>query len=285
MATPFFLENAHLRMRVTAAGAQVLSLVSLPLGLPVLRAGEGTGPGDCGLFPMLPLANRVAGNRFRLGGEEIVLPQSPVDEAFFLHGDGWVDEWSVVEHSTTHCLFRLQRRHACGFNYLARVGYRLRDAVLEVALTLMHLGESPMLYGGGMHPFFHFTSESTVQFSASGYWPEGEQHLPLAWRSDLPEEADFRQPQYGRDRWLNVCYSGWNGRASIAHPKMRVTLAASPGWLMLFRQPDLPFICLEPQSHPVNAHNMPGQPGLVLLQKGEEWHFSTSIIINQPGIG
>ncbi|MBV8041725.1 MAG: hypothetical protein JO226_03690 [Pluralibacter sp.] len=40
------------------------------------------------------------------------------------------------------------------------------------------------------------------------------------------------------------------------------------------------FLCLEPQSHPVNAHRMPGQPGLVLLQQGEETSLSMSIVVN-----
>jgi aldose 1-epimerase len=30
-----------------------------------------------------------------------------------------------------------------------------------------------------------------------------------------------------------------------------------------------PFLCLEPVSHPVDAHNLPGQPGLVRLAQGE----------------
>ncbi|MDW7499037.1 hypothetical protein RZN28_02065, partial [Klebsiella pneumoniae] len=27
------------------------------------------------------------------------------------------------------------------------------------------------------------------------------------------------------------------------------------------------FLCLEPQSHPVNAHNMDGQPGISILTR------------------
>lgn len=280
MAAVFTLENAHLRMRVTPAGGAVLSLDSLIHAAPVLRAGEGRAPGDCGLFPMLPLANRVEGNRFTLAGREIALPASAADGDFFLHGDGWLETWDPVAHSAAYCTMRLRRRHACGYDYQATLDYHLRGPALEISLTLQHLGERPMLYGGGLHPFFHFTPESTVQFGASGYWPEGERHLPQAWRDALPPEADFGAGQYGRDRWLNICYSGWSGRATICHPQMRVTLLAPPGWLMLFRQPGEPFLCLEPQSHPVNAHNMSGQPGLVLLQNEERWRFSTSIIIN-----
>jgi aldose 1-epimerase len=279
MTATLLLENAHLRMRVAPQGGAVLSLDALAFQQPVLRAGNGDAPGECGLFPMLPLANRVAGNRFTLHGRDIQLPESPVDAQFFLHGDGWLARWQVAEQSGEHCVLRLHQRHECGFDYQAELVYRLRDNALEIALELTHLGDTPMVYGGGVHPFFHFTANSRIQFAASGYWPEGESHLPLAWTDNLPAAADFSRAGYGEDAWLNVGYSGWNGRATILHERMAVTLCAPTSWLMLFRMPGEPFVCLEPQTHPVNAHHMPGMPGLVLLMKGEKWRFSSRVIV------
>jgi hypothetical protein len=43
---------------------------------------------------------------------------------------------------------------------------------------------------------------------------------------------------------------------------MNITILSQTPWLMLFRMQGESFLCLEPQSHPVNAHNMDGQPGL-----------------------
>ncbi|MBB1201902.1 aldose 1-epimerase [Enterobacteriaceae bacterium 89] len=280
MVAIIVLENAHLRMRVSAQGGAVLSLDSLDFQQPVLRAGKGKAPGDCGLFPMLPLANRVAGNRFVLNGQTITLPKSPADERFFLHGDGWLERWSVVEQSQQHCVLQLRKRHACGFDYQAELRYALQDSQLAIALKITHLGSRPMLYGGGLHPFFHCTPQSQIQFSASGYWPEGELHLPLDWTETIPPEADFNEAQYGKDEWLNAGYSGWSGSATIRHSRMSVTLNAPTSYLMLFRMAGEPFVCLEPQSHPVNAHNLPGQPGLVLLAENESWSFSTSLVVN-----
>lgn len=281
MTDKLWLENTHLRMCVSPNGGSVLSLDSLDYQQPVLRAGKGMSPGDCGLFPMLPLANRVEDNRFTVRGREITLPDSPADAQFFLHGDGWLAPWRVVEHGDQCCVLGLRQRHACGFDYQAELVYRLRSNALEIELALTHLGEMPMLYGGGVHPFFHFTPQSRIQFSASGYWPEGPSHLPLAWTDNLPSAANFSDAHYGSQDWLNVCYSGWNGRATIVHEQMTVTLCAPTNWLMLFRMPGEPFICLEPQTHPVNAHRMSGQPGLVLLMPKETWRFSTSILVNQ----
>lgn len=274
------LENAHLRMRVSPQGGTILSLDSLSCGLPVLRSGEGRSPGDCGLFPMLPVANRVAGNAFRLQGREVQLPSSLADSHFFLHGDGWLTRWDILERAEDYCLLQMRQRHPCGFDYCAELRYALRGSTLEITLNLTHLGDDPMLYGGGIHPFFALTPQSQIDFSASGYWPEGEQHLPCDWTDILPPEADFHFPQFGKDEWLNVGYSGWSGVARLRHPTMTVTLSAPTPWLMLFRMAGEPFVCLEPQSHPVNAHHMPGQPGLVMLAKGERWRFTTRIMVN-----
>lgn len=270
------IENAHLRMRVNPQGGGLQELFSLTCGQPVLWDG-----GDSALFPMVPLANRVAGNRFRFQGREVVLPQSPVDERFFLHGDGWQSRWQIASHSDTACVLTLRSQHQCGFDYQAWLRYQLRGNVLRAELTLTHLGQAPMLYGLGFHPWFCFDAQSRLRFSASGYWPEGEHHLPQAWQSDIPADIDFSTPRHGGNRWLNVGYSGWKGVATLEHDVMNITITAQTPWLMLFRMSGQSFLCLEPQSHPVNAHHMAGQPGLVALGRGESSHFAMEIAVEK----
>lgn len=274
------LQNAHLRMRVDPQGGTLLDLFSLPHQHAVLRAGKGYAAGDCALFPMLPVANRVADNRFRLHGDEVILPNHNADERFFLHGDGWLKRWDLVSVAGDRCVLQLRSRLACGYDYLAELHYQLDGATLNASLTITHLGERPMLYGCGFHPFFVFDAQSTVQFSASGYWPADAQHLPLAWQAKIPGAANFAHAQFGEDAWLNVGYSGWSGKAVIQRDVIRVTLLAQTPWLMLFRMSGGGFLCLEPQSHPVNAHNMPGQPGLQVLARGESCHFTMQIIVD-----
>lgn len=72
-------------------------------------------------------------------------------------------------------------------------------------------------------------------------------------------------------------YSGWGGQAVIQRDVMKLTILAQTPWLMLFRMSGEEFLCLEPQTHPVNAHHMPGQPGLRLLAQGEQCHFALQI--------
>lgn len=279
MAQAFTLENAYLRMRVDPQGGAINQLFSTQFQRPVLPAPAG----QPSLFPMLPLANRVAGNRFFSHGREVVLPASPRDASFYLHGDGWLKPWRVVSCSATGCELQLFSAEACGFNYQAQLVYQLVDHLLHASLILTHRGSEPMLYGLGFHPWFFFEPGYTAQFSASGYWPEGENHLPLPWTGEIPADADFHSPQYGRDAWLNSCYSGWGGRAVVRNNEMCITLLSQTPWLMLFRMSGQSFLCLEPQSHPVNAHRMPGQPGLVMLSGDEKTAFSLTIAVSSAG--
>lgn len=275
MTDSLLLQNAHLRLNVNPQGGGLRELFSLTHHTPVLW-----DQGDSALFPMLPLVNRVAGNRFSFRGQEIALPHSPVDDEFFLHGNGWLERWSVESVSDTECLLLLRSQHPCGFDYLAGLHYRLQDNILRAELTLTHLGENPMLYGLGFHPWFVFDEGSRVQFSASGYWPEGEKHLPLAWQGEIPPAIDFGEAKHGESGWLNVGYSGWNGVAQIQRDVMTVTLSSQTPWLMLFRMSGESFLCLEPQSHPVNAHHQAGQPGLVALGRGESTRLEMEIAVD-----
>ncbi|WBM71657.1 aldose 1-epimerase [Buttiauxella sp. WJP83] len=267
------LENEFLRLTVAPQGAAIRSLDSKIHQQPILHAGEKA------LFPMLPLANRVAGNAFTLHGERIELPDSEADAQFFLHGDGWLKSWRVETHDASHITLSLESRHSCGFDYQARLTYRLEGRCLIAELQLTHLGSKAMVYGLGFHPFFHLTPATHVQFSATGFWPEGENHLPKEWLGELTAPTNFIKPKIPDNQWLNVGYSGWSGSALIERGDMRIQLTSPTPYLMVFRMPDEPFICLEPQSHPVNAHNMAGQPGLVLLERQQSTVMKMEIAV------
>lgn len=142
MTTPLTLHNAHLRMRVDPQGGALLSLFSLQHQQPVLRESEGKTAGDGGLFPMLPVANRVAGNRFSQRGTEVQLPLYEVDDAFFLHGDGWLKRWEVTAATDDSCSLRLRSQLACGYDYQAELQYVLDASVFRASLTISS-GQAP----------------------------------------------------------------------------------------------------------------------------------------------
>ncbi|STW12925.1 aldose 1-epimerase [Klebsiella pneumoniae subsp. rhinoscleromatis] len=65
------------------------------------------------------------------------------DEYFFLHGDGWLQRWDIIECGAEYCVLQLRRQHACGFDYLAQLRYQLLRNQLIAELTLTHYGEGP----------------------------------------------------------------------------------------------------------------------------------------------
>ncbi|WDA23117.1 aldose 1-epimerase [Aeromonas hydrophila] len=285
--TVYTLSNPHLRMRVSTQGACVLELED-EQGRPLLRDSDPDAPydpgqwhpGESALFPMVPLANRVAGNRFELWGKEHGLPESPVDPDFFLHGDGWLLPWQRVAGSASSVTLQLASQ--CGpFHYLAEIDYRLQGVSLLARVSLTHLGESPCLYGAGFHPFFWRDEQTKIRFLASGVWQEGADHLPTDWSSRLAPHLDFRQWQRSQG-WLNHCYGGWHGTAELVHPtrQQRLKVVSDASFLMLY-QPDETsgFICLEPQSHAANAHHLAGHPGLRLLQRGDTMSIVMTITL------
>jgi len=230
-----------------------------------------TANGDCALFPMLPLANRVAGNAFNWQGKVCRLPASQADERFFLHGDGWLLPWRQLEKTANYVTLVLESRVEGLYHYRALLTYGLWDNVFSAMLQLTHLAETPYPYGLGFHPFFARQQDTRIQFDCEGYWPERQHHLPGKWQSTLPAELDFQTAQIPQG-WINNAFSGWSGQAQLWMPATgrRITLLSHTPYLMVY-QPEshADFICLEPQTHPVNAHNHPQLPGLRVLGPGE----------------
>jgi aldose 1-epimerase len=159
------------------------------------------------------------------------------------------------------------------YRYRATLGYALDEGGLKCVLKMTNTGET-MPFGGGFHPWFPRFSDTNVKFAASGVWLEDNSHLPIdhislherpEWNFDagagLPDDA------------INNAFSGWCGRARIVQPRLGIAVtleAAAPLNTLLVYSPgaDSPFFCLEPVSHPVDAHNMPEKPGLVVLETG-----------------
>ncbi len=69
MVDSFILENAHLQMRVNSLGGKVQSLFSRQCQIPVLYDNPAGG-----MFPMIPMANRVSDNRFLFVDEKSGCP-------------------------------------------------------------------------------------------------------------------------------------------------------------------------------------------------------------------
>ena len=278
------LELEDDRSRVALAphrGGGVLEAVALARGgpVPILRPPPGGGPFGIGCNLLVPFSNRVSGGGFEHGGRFHPIAPNVPGEAFPLHGDGFGAVWTVRDHDRRAA--RLTHRGAIGpFRYRAEVRYRLEGGALHAALAMTNTG-APLPFGGGFHPWFPRGPATRVAFHATGVWTETAEHLPDA---HLPLDRhrgrafdDLRPPP---DGWINEGYTGWDGRATIAQGDVTLTLTAAPPLgTLLVHSPgrDAGFVCLEPVSHPVDALNLPGRPGLVTLGPGETLVLSMTL--------
>jgi len=264
-------------------GAGVVSLDWAGQAILSTGAGRDGGPFAQGMNLLLPFSNRISGP-FPFDGAQHAVPADPAHGPLPLHGDAFRIPWQVDEITSDSA--RLVVAAGEGpFRYDASIFYRLHADRLEANILLTNRADITLPYGGGFHPWFPRDAATRVQFAAQGYWPEDARNLPTTSAPvAAPADWQFADAAPLPGRFINAGFAGWNGvahvfqtghRVAIQSPRMTTLLVYSPG-------PDAPFVCLEPVSHPVDAHNLPGQPGLIPLAPGRSMTLSLRLVWGPP---
>ncbi len=292
----FTLDNGSLSLVVSSLGGSVLKLTahSAEGEIPLLRPApldETTPALQAGCFPLVPFGNRVNHNRFSFEGRDYRLSANTGWDRHYLHGDGWLQQWQCIEQCSD--FLRLRYQHAEGhYQYRVDQYFTLDRQQLRIELLVEHIGESPMPYGLGWHPYFPLTPHTQVQASAQAYWLEAEEWL-AGEQVALSEGMDFNRLAELPRRWVNNGFGGWNGEATIQWPEQGSQLQMStepacPVYFMFVSDPafdpgyQFEFFCLEPMSHAANGHNLTGLGGLRRLAKGES--FSQSLLLSYSAL-
>lgn len=260
---------------VPALGAGLAGLWQA--GRPVLRPcadPAASGPFDLALNILAPFSNRIAGG-FRFEGMQHVLTPNLAGEPCPIHGDAFQRAWQVEAATSCDATLRLDDGAFGPFRYAARIGYRLSEGGFSAELALRNTGPVPLPFGCGFHPWFPRGPATRLVFAATGHWPEGDGHLPATPAEvALPATLDFAGPRALPDGWINAGFAGWGGTAEILQGRdaasVRLTAEGLSTVILYSPGRGSGFFCFEPVSHPVNAHNLPGQPGLVVLASGED---------------
>ena len=253
-------------------------------GRPALSAREGRPEGSpfaLALNLLLPFSNRIS-RPFGFEGRVHALAPNLEGEYFPIHGDAFQRPWEVAAQGSDAATLRLPEGRFGPYRYEAQVTYDLSNEALATTLSLTSRSDLPLPCGLVFHPWFPRTPSTRVRFAAADCWPQSDRHLPTT--SDpvpIPPDWDFSTLASLPAGWINTTFSGWDGEAWIAQDASAVPLRISaPGLLTLIvysPSADAPFLCLEPVSHPVDAHNLPGQPGLVRLDPGESLAASMTL--------
>lgn len=226
-------------------------------------------PSQLACFPLVPWSNRMAPSGFVFDGRQHAPAPNRAGEPCPIHGDGWQQAWQVVSHEPDAILLRLNRCDAKPFAYEAQLRYSLDEDALVVELTVRNAGSLALPFGLGLHPWLPDPASARLQARATQVWLSGPDKLP-SMRSLLLPSWNFNELSSLPEEGVDNVFEGWDGMARIAWPGRGVGLVieADMEYFILYAPPGRDFFCFEPVDHPINAHNMPGYPGLTVLGPG-----------------
>ena len=239
------------------------------------------------MFPMVPYANRIAGNRFDFEGSTYEFQQNVPGEPFAIHGTGWQSEWIVSTANTASAKLHLNRIEPNEpYSYSAFQRICLSPNGLVVLTGVENHGDRAMPFGFGQHPCWDRHPDVTLQFNSTHFW-RGKAAGVATERIATPPEVDFSQTRPLPRSFLDNCYGGWDGRAVIRFPHHGIGLRMEAerlfGHLMLYCDPAKTFFCVEPQTHAAGALNRlacsdEDPPGMLVLKPGESAEAEISFV-------
>ncbi|MEO6224436.1 MAG: aldose 1-epimerase [Sphingomicrobium sp.] len=214
---------------------------------------------EAACFPLVPYVNRIRGGCFSFHGREIrIAPNMPGDPSP-LHGQGWLNGWTVEDHSAAGAV--LAFAHQPGewpWRYEARQQFALDPAGLSVTLRCRNTGDQPMPCGLGLHPYFHCGPATRLDTRVTDVWTIDEHVLPV---TKVPVEGRFdlrHRLVCGQD--LDHGFGGWSGEARMSDPDWPFALSLSATdarFFQLYSPATGGIFVAEPVSHANAALNAP----------------------------
>lgn len=266
----------------TELGASLVNWVRLSDGLPLLRHSDeqalaAANPRRLACYPLLPWSNRIGGGGFATPAGWQALSANTEHEPLPIHGSAWQQSWQVVDMTSYSANLQLECQSP--FPYRANLHVRLSDGCLRLTLHATHLGAQATWYGLGFHPYLPRTAHTRLQAQAGGVWLSGEDKLS-SHCSGLPAHWDFEKPTLLPQQLVDNAFTQWPGSARIiqADAGYQLVCEAQGSEIFLLFCPEAQhFFCFEPVTHPVNAHHLPGRPGLQLLAQGQTCQMSFTL--------
>lgn len=251
---------------------------------PVLRPWSGNvedGHFALAMNLLAPFSNRIAGG-FDVDGRHYDLEPNLPPNPLPLHGDAFQRVWEVLAVSDAQVDLNLTDGAFGPFRYDASLCYALQPDRLTVTMDLTNRADVTLPYGLGFHPWFPRAPDTRLAFAADAVWMEDAQHLPVGLSPvPIPQDWDHTTLRPLTTGWINNAFTGWDGAARIVQGteavSVRITTTGTDVALVYSPSGAADFLCFEPVTHPVNAHNLPGQPGLRRLRPGQGFGISMTL--------
>ncbi len=269
------------RARLRLAPAIGGSIADWHLGAtPIMRpvqpgALEAGDPRGLASYLLVPLSNRVAGNRFSFAG--LTYPLPALLNGQYIHGAGWQLPWTVAESGPGHATLRLEFPGGplWPFAFAAEQRFVLAENGLRHDLAVRNAAEHTAPLGLGTHPFFPRTPAATLAFAAQHVWQQDAQRIPTT-RTEVPAAWDHAAGRPVGPLVLDHVFAGWGGRARITWPEhgLALSIAADPVFhhAVLYTPEGRDFFAFEPVSNMTDGINrIDGETvhGMAILRPGE----------------
>lgn len=271
--------------RLSVAPEQGGSLVNWTVkdsGQPLLRHSDqaaldaGT-PRRLGCYPLAPWSNRIAKGGVEGPDGWLELAPNTSHDPYPIHGSAWQQAWQVGDHSESSLTLHLES--TLPFAYRAEQRISLEDGRLSLELRVTHTDARAAWHGLGFHPYLPRTAHTRLQARAAHIWLGDGSGLPTH-EADIPAHWNFQAQSPLPHDLLDHAFSGWDGQCQILQEDAGYRLdcqASGADYYLVFCPVGQRFFCFEPVSHPINAHHLPGRPGLQLLHQGESTRLSFSL--------
>lgn len=274
-------ELTHLTL-APELGGSIVNWTVRSTGLPLLRHSDthalNTGlPGKLACFPLVPWSNRISGGGFDCPDGWLALTPNSLTDPLPIHGSAWQQPWQVVFQAQHEVVLQLES--TTPFAYSARQRVRLSEGRLSIELQVTHLAERAAWHGLGLHPYLPRTPDTRLQTTAANVWMCDASKLPTQ-LSAVPADWDFQSLKALPDTLVDNGFCEWDGHCLIQQPDLGYELhcqSTGSDVYLLYCPPGLNFFCIEPVSHPVDAHHLPGRPGLRLLKQGQTTELGFSL--------
>ena len=270
--------DARLRLAPAIGG----SIADWWLGdVPVMRplvpgAVEQRSPRGLASYPLVPISNRVAHQRFSFAGLTHHLPV--LLDGFAIHGAGWQLPWTVTDAGPDHATLALSYPGGplWPFAFHATQRFVLAQNGLVCEIGIRNDAEHPAPLAIGMHPFFPRTPQTRLHFIAQHVWLLDGEKIPNR-RIEVPPQWDHRHGRVVGEAVLDHCFAGWNGLGRIIYPEhqMAIAIAADPVFrhVVVFMPEGQDFFAFEPVSNMTDGINRidgSTEHGMFILRPGEE---------------
>jgi len=252
---------------------------------------------------LFPFPNRIRNGVFSHAGTTYQLPRNDSSQSNAIHGFAPRNPWPVFgygadAHSAwVHGDFQLSLNAPDAKNLwpgdaLLSVVYRLTANRLRIDTRVRNVGDGPVPFGLGLHPYFRLPGEGdlsnyVLRAPARSVWPLVDS-VPTGERRPLPDELNWNRPRTIGGTQLDTVYGDLGAireddgglllRATLGHVdrpgQLELWTTADFRESVLFTPPHRKAVCVEPYTCVTDAVNLQARgvdAGWRELPVGGQW--------------